>query len=554
MDFGAIPLAEATGAVLAHSVRVAGGPSFKKGRVLSAADIAALRDAGIARVIAARLSEDDVGEDRAADRLATAAAGDGVSARPAFTGRANLFADRAGLLGVSPEAVDRFNRVDEAITLATLDRFAVVESGQMIGTLKIIPLAAAGADVAAAEAIALETRGLLRVHPFRARSVGLVQTRLAATKESVLDKTAEVTVGRLAQMALSLVDERRPAHETHAVAEAIEAQLAKDVDTVLLFGASAIVDRRDVLPAAITALGGTVEHFGMPVDPGNLILTGHIGDVPVIGMPGCARSPKLNGFDWVLARLAADLPIGREEITGMGVGGLLKEIESRPEPRAGRKQRPGRPDIVALVLAGGASRRMGSVNKLTADIHGTPLIRRVVEGCKAAAVSRVVVATGHDADAVTAALDGVGAGDEIAFVHADEHAEGLAATLRAGISYLLSPEDEDGPEGVVVCLGDMPDIKAQTIDRLIAAFDPVEGRSICVPTHQGRRGNPVLIARSFLPALTRLTGDTGARHLIAANPDAVVEVEMPDPSVLVDLDTPEALETYRKGESVPSCG
>src|SRR5205823_3749969 len=84
----------------------------------------------------------------------------------------------------------------------------------------------------------------------------------------------------------------------------------------------------------LTRLGGTVEHLGMPVDPGNLLMLGRLGDEPVMGLPGCARSPKQNGFDWVLQRLVADLPVGRRDIMLMGAGGLLKEIASRPQPRS----------------------------------------------------------------------------------------------------------------------------------------------------------------------------------------------------------------------------
>src|SRR5262249_57563189 len=102
---------------------------------------------------------------------------------------------------------------------------------------------------------------------------------------------------------------------------------------VLIFGASAIPDRRDVIPAAIEAAGGNVEHFGMPVDPGNLMLIGSAAGRAVLGAPGCARSPKENGFDWILARLLCGLPVRRSDITGMGVGGLLMEIVTRPQPR-----------------------------------------------------------------------------------------------------------------------------------------------------------------------------------------------------------------------------
>ena len=146
---------------------------------------------------------------------------------------------------------------------------------------------------------------------------------------------------------------------------------------MLVAGASAIVDRRDVIPAAIERRGGTIEHFGMPVDPGNLLLLGRLGEVPVLGLPGCARSPKVNGFDWVLQRLLAGLPVGAEDIMRMGAGGLLAEIPRGPyrvpAPAARRKpvaQPPQRPAIAALILAAGQSRRMGDAQQ-AADRRST---------------------------------------------------------------------------------------------------------------------------------------------------------------------------------------
>ena len=105
-------------------------------------------------------------------------------------------------------------------------------------------------------------------------------------------------------------------------------------DALIAFGASAITDRRDVIPAAIEAIGGRIERFGMPVDPGNLLLLAERHGMPIIGAPGCARSPKENGFDWVLQRVLAGVPIHDADIRAMGVGGLLMEIASRPQPRA----------------------------------------------------------------------------------------------------------------------------------------------------------------------------------------------------------------------------
>src|SRR5690606_13965369 len=149
---------------------------------------------------------------------------------------------------------------------------------------------------------------------------------------SVLDKTARITQGRLARSGSSITREIRAAHDESAVAEAIRTLIA-DNDMVIVFGASAVCDEDDVIPAAIRLAGGTVERIGMPVDPGNLLSLGRLGDKPVLGAPGCARSPKLNGFDWVLDRILADVEVTPKVLAGMGVGGLLMEIPTRPQLR-----------------------------------------------------------------------------------------------------------------------------------------------------------------------------------------------------------------------------
>ncbi|MBM3490396.1 MAG: 4-diphosphocytidyl-2C-methyl-D-erythritol kinase [Alphaproteobacteria bacterium] len=539
MIFRRMPINEALGALLAHGIR-AGKASFKKGRVLSEADLAALRAAGIAQVVAARLDAGDVPEDAAATRLATAAAGAGVSRKAAFTGRCNLFAEARGLLLYARERLDRINLLDEAITIAALPPFELVESGQMLATVKIIPFAAPGASLERAAAAAGEDGPLFRLAPLRPHAAGLVMTELPGTKASVLGRTAEVLRQRLAGLGSVVAAEARCAHDAAAVAAAVGAQLAAGASPILVFGASATTDRRDEVPAGIVAAGGRIEHFGMPVDPGNLLLLTYAGSVPVVGLPGCARSPKLNGFDWVLQRLLAGLPVGRQDIMRMGAGGLLMEIASRPQPRAGggdgARARPAR--IGAIVLAAGLSRRMGKLNKLVAEIDGQAMVTRAVDAALASQARPVVVVTGHEPERVKTALDG----RAVTFAHNADYAEGLSASLRAGLAAL--PADCDG---TVVLLGDMPQVTAQHIDRLIAVFNPLEGRAICVPTCRGKRGNPVLFARQIFAAMGRLKGDVGAKHLIGENAELVAEVPMPDDAIFVDIDTPQALTRFRSG-------
>lgn len=541
MQFGDVPIEMAEGAILAHSLRLE-AKTLKKGTVLGQEDIAVLRDAGYASVIAARLESDDVSEEEAANRLARALVGDAVTAGAAFTGRSNLYAETAGVVVYDPVRLDAFNLVDESVTLAMVPPFQAVEAGQMIATLKIIPFGVPEDTVLLTEAIARRDTPMVRVAPFRPTRVGLVQSRLPGTKESVLNSTFEVTRARLHPMGSEICHEVRCDHTTTDIAKAIETTLRHGAQMVLISGASAVVDRRDVVPSGIVAAGGMVTHFGMPVDPGNLMLMGKLGDATVIGLPGCARSPKLNGFDWVLQRAIARLPIDPQEVMRMGIGGLLKDIPSRPMPRTRAKEdkapvpahkAPARlPRIGAVVLAGGQSRRMGELNKLLADIGGRAMVRHVVDNVLNSSADPVVVVIGHEADRVRGALGGC----PVMFAENPDYADGLSTSLKTGLAAL--PQEADG---AIVCLADMPRVNASVIDRLIAAFDPIEGRAIVVPTRRGKRGNPVLFARRFFEEMGGVSGDVGARHIIGEHAEVVVEVEVEDESVLMDVDTPAAL-------------
>lgn len=532
MKFGSVAIRDAEAAILAHSLRYSGG-TIKKGRVLSSADVDELASAGIDEVVVARLDTGDVHEDEAARRLAHAIAGAAIRVEKPFTGRSNLYSQTAGMLSVNRALVDRLNAVDPALTVATLPEFSVVEAGRMVGTVKIIPFAVAGSRLDAAIAIA-EQEATIAVSPFRPQKIGLVATVLPALKSSVMDKTRRLLDERLARAGAVVASEMRVAHEAAAVGAALVTLKAAGNDILIVFGASATVDHRDVVPAGIEVAGGTVDHLGMPVDPGNLLVLGRLGGTPVLGAPGCARSPKENGFDWVLHRLLAGLEVTPDDVMRLGVGGLLMEIVSRPQPREGGmpQAEPGAPrKIAALVLAAGQGRRMGGPNKLLAMVEGKPLVRIATEAALGGKTTSVSVVTGHRADDVRTALEGLA----VTFVHNPEHAAGLSTSLRVGIESL--PPDTDG---VIILLADMPGIDAATIDRLIEAFDPDQGALLVVPTFKGKRGNPVVWSSRFFSALAAVHGDTGGRHLIGENPESVVEVEI-GPPVALDVDTPAAL-------------
>ncbi|MGN6770034.1 MAG: NTP transferase domain-containing protein [Rhizobiaceae bacterium] len=527
MRFGPIPIEDAEGAILAHAM-VAGEKRLRKAHRLAAEDVKALAAAGVREVVAASLASDDVDENQAAARIAGALKHSGIEVKPAATGRVNLHARTTGLFTVDKELIDSINHVDPAVTIATVAAFAPVVAGQMVATVKIIPFAVPEAVVDWIVSITAD-RTIFEVHPYRAWSVGVVQTVLPSVKESVLDKTRRVTEARLARSGSRVSEERRTPHEQGAVAQAIS-ELSRDNDMVLVFGASAVCDPEDVIPAAIRESGGTVYRAGMPVDPGNLLILGERGGRPVLGAPGCARSPNENRFDWVLDRQIAGVTVTEKNITGMGVGGLLMEIPTRPQLREPAEPVK-RAKVYAIVLAAGRSSRMGGPNKLLAGFDGKKLVRLVTERVLRSRADGAIVVTGHQAERVRDALAGV----NVRFADNPDYASGLAGSLKAGIHAL--PADADG---AMVVLGDMPGVGTTDFDALVAAFARASGHAIVRATHAGKRGNPVVLPRSVFPAVELLEGDVGARHLVEAGGTEVVDVEIGE-GASIDVDTPDAL-------------
>lgn len=535
MRFGPVPVADAVGAVLAHSLSV-GAVRLKKGRRLDAGNLEALEAAGIASVTVAQPEPGDVDEDTAAAAVARALVPDpeaaGMVLTHPFTGRVNVLAGAAGVFRCDPAVIDALNAADPEITLATLPDWARVQPRQMLATIKIIPFAVQAAAVA--QALAAVRPGALALNGFRGGRAALILTRTPGLRERLLAKAASAVKARLAGLGMAMAPPVIVAHDESAVAAAIAAAQG---DMVLILGGSATSDAADVCPAGLVAAGGRLERLGMPVDPGNLLFLGEHGGRPVVGMPGSARSPAPSGVDRVLERLAAGIAVTGADIAAMGVGGLLKEIPARPQPRAGAAPATGRPQVAAIVLAAGAARRMRGRDKLLEDVGGRPMLRAAVDAAAASDARRVVAVLPPGAPARRAALDGASA--EI--VEAADAAEGMAASLRAGLAAVAATAD-----AVVVMLADMPEVTADHVNRLIAAYDPARGREICrARSDDGRPGHPVLFGRRFFESLSDLRGDGGAREVIAAATEFLTDVPTPGRGATLDLDTPEDWAEWR---------
>jgi molybdenum cofactor cytidylyltransferase len=303
---------------------------------------------------------------------------------------------------------------------------------------------------------------------------------------------------------------------------------------ILIIGASAACDVRDVAPAAIVKSGGELLRLGMPVDPGNLAALGKLGGADVVLLPGSARSPQLSGADWILARLAAGMKVTAAHIAKMGVGGLLADIPQRPSPRI---LPPRRLRVHPVLLAAGSSRRMGRTNKLLADYRGMPLVRRAALNLANAAArglfddkqkeKKITVVTGCAAARVKEALAGIGA----VFIHNPDYKTGMASSIRRALD---SPEAA-AADGLLIALADMPEVGADDFANIVGGFHPAAGRDIVVPSHQGKRGNPALIGRAHFPALAALRGDVGARAFLMEKAAFVAEVTA-GAGVLFDVD------------------
>lgn len=336
MQFGDVPLDQAEGAILAHSV-IEGGGRFRKGMILGQEEISSLRAAGVQRVTVARIEAGDIAEDAAADTLARALVPDPETAHlrlsTAFTGRVNLHAIGPGVVEMDVAAIHALNRIDPAITLATLAPLTRVSRGVLVGTVKIITYAVSSQALDMACEIA---RSALTVRPVCLKDASLVLTEVPGLPDKLNEKARGAIEGRLKALGMRLSSCDIVAHDENAIATALKN--ARGALLLILTG-SATSDLLDTAPQAVRRAGGKVDRFGMPVDPGNLLFYGQLGQKPVIGLPGCARSPALNGADWVLERMACGLTPTDEDIAAMGVGGLLKEIPIRPQPRE-RKTQP----------------------------------------------------------------------------------------------------------------------------------------------------------------------------------------------------------------------
>ena len=525
MIFDTVDIHNCEGCYLAHSLRTSTG-RIGKGTLITTDIAAHIAQSGVSIILVAQLEQGDTHEDEAARIVASQLGGKGVSLSRPRTGRVNLLADVEGLCHFSAQAIIAANAIDEGITIATLPENQWVAKGRMVATIKIIPYAVPTLKLQ--EVLDVLSEHTLSVETAIPHKVELIQTRLNSIKEAVLDKTSRVTKHRLTPKAGSLERESRCQHNTEELKNTISECLQRNPDWILIVGASAISDRADIIPKAIVAAGGTIDRYGIPVDPGNLLLLAHIGSTLVVGLPGCARSPRYNGLDMILNKMACEIPITDTWLSSLAVGGLLAEIADRPAPRINATEQQ---QIGALILAAGSSRRAGEINKLLTPYGDKTMVSHIAQVVSSSQVCRVVAVTGHEQSLVMEALSPL----PVECHHNTAHNSGMASSVVTGVSQLTETD------GILVFLGDMPHITTDIINTMIDAFKQHPDKSIFLPVNEERRGNPVLFGKVFFDNLLTLEGDIGAKKLVQQYPDEVFEVMIEDDGVLVDYDTAEEL-------------
>ena len=527
---------ESQGSILAQSYNLS-ERKLSKGTRVSKAIVELLNKENIKTILCAVPHENDLDEDAAAEAISKAIDRNRLYAEEASTGRVNFRTPALGVVRYNRELIKKINLVDESIAFSIVEHNQLLAKNDLIATLKIIPFFVSKIYVERVVAL-LSKHEIFKIHRLEEKKVGFIQTYYDWQKRSIFKATSNVTRSRLDALGCLLEKETLIPHDHESLCSEIKSSLDSGAQVLLISGASAITDRSDYIPKAILSVGGEIIQYGLAVDPGNLLLIGQIGNTTIIGMPGCARSPKLNGFDWVLQLLMANIPITKEELADMGAGGLLMEIASRPLPRALSKSVNKREKkIMGVILAAGNSTRMGKDNKLLRNVGEASLIRNTAVEMLKSDLDSCSIVLGYQSDKVAEVIKDL----NINLILNPLWQEGQASSLKAALNTL-----DDTYSDLLIMLGDMPGVKTRHINKVIEEHLLANNRKskITIPSFNGRKGNPVIWGRSFFPDLSNIEGDLGGRALFSQHPAAINLLDVDDSAFVTDADTPEDFKKF----------
>ena len=330
MFFGKVKTELSLGGILSSSIEIYKNKKkikISKGTVINKNLLDLLLLNKVEHIKCAKLNDDEIDENSSVHEISKkiiASKKSNIIIQDPKNGRCNLVSSVDGIITFQQNQLFSINSVTSDIGIASLKAFSKVEKNQIVASIKAIPF---GIKKNNLQNIINICQECFKILPFQKKNIHLIQTTNQNTRTKILEKTLEVTKDRLSSCGIKKIVEKNCSHEIKSICAQLKKSVNENADIILIFGTSAISDINDIIPQSIIEINGTILRLGMPVEPGNLILLADIKiskkHISIIGMPGCARSKKENGVDWILWRKLCDLKISSDDINHMGNGGLL---------------------------------------------------------------------------------------------------------------------------------------------------------------------------------------------------------------------------------------
>ncbi len=319
-----VAVEQAVGTVLAHDLTqiIPGeykGPKFKKGHIITEEDIPLLLSMGKRHLFVLEKDDNDVHEDEAAYRIASKAAGEGIELTDPSEGKIELKATYDGLLRIDRDRLYELVSQDE-IMFATIHENIVVRKGEKLAGTRIIPLFIAEELLQQAESV-LSDGPIIKIVPLKEMKVGVVTTGSEVYNGIIEDKFGPVLVRKFGELGSKVEKQVFADDDDEMIAGCIKQLIDEGMDIIGVTGGMS-VDPDDMTPSGIRKAGGEVVSYGAPVLPGAMFMLSYVGDVPVVGLPGCVMYSRTSIFDLIVPRLLAGEKVTKKDIAKLAHGGL----------------------------------------------------------------------------------------------------------------------------------------------------------------------------------------------------------------------------------------
>ena len=338
MKYKSIPLKDAVGMMLAHDMTqiVPGefkGPAFKKGHIIKEEDVSQLLDMGKQNIYVFDPEDGYIHENDAAQRIAKAASGNGIRLTEPSEGRINFISTGSGLLKINREALLKINSVDD-ITFATIHGNQTVSPETGLAGTRIIPLATVDKNITEVERICREYYPVIDVKPFRNLKVGVVTTGSEVYSGRIKDKFGPVLKKKFNNLNCEVIRQIFVDDDVEKTVAAINELINEGAELVALTGGMS-VDPDDLTPSSIRATGAKIITYGAPVYPGAMFMLGYLGDVALVGLPGCVMYHKASIFELTVPMIIAGEEVTKEYISSLGHGGFCSGCKECRYPVCG---------------------------------------------------------------------------------------------------------------------------------------------------------------------------------------------------------------------------